>query len=471
MPTGLPSNAVAQAHVANLAVSIRPIETYFKLACGFIGTIIVIFSLSRSGLGTDGSLKAFMAAASVPFALLMCSTMIGLLLGFLFGIPRSVQRAGAASEKDGVVTVTEQAPPGDLRRRPGPAFITNTNLEEISDWLTKIIIGLSLIQFKEIVAFIVSAAEHAAAFMEARGLAQPYDGIAPVPFLISLILTGLFGGFLFSYLQTRVRLTLLFITAQHVIERGLEEEEAGALLESSRRSITEAEEVATPRKAARASPPAPADERLVKIGRSEITDPRELVGWASAQARVGNLVVAEDALRDALQRDPDNTDIYLRLADVRRLRHNHAGAVEIIQEGVRKAGTMEARVQLLHRAILTSLYLPPPHGFRQAIELSDDFMKIAHAPDASVLLWRAAAFGQSYKWSKKRSDDDAAGEARSKAIEAIRRLVELRPNPAAAERLLLKAMLYPSPEERAAGEDDLAVFDDDEAIIALVRGD
>jgi ABC-type amino acid transport system permease subunit len=55
----------------------------------------------------------------------------GALIGFLFGIPR----------------ISEDRPP----REPGaPAVSPNTNLEQISNWLTKILVGVGLVQFNSI---------------------------------------------------------------------------------------------------------------------------------------------------------------------------------------------------------------------------------------------------------------------------------------------------------------------------------
>ncbi len=212
------------------------------------------------------------------------------------------------------------------------------------------------------------------------------------------------------------------------------------------------------------------DERLASIGRSEIADPKELVGWASAQARLGNLVVAEDALRDALQRDPNNLDIYMRIADVRRLRQNHAGAIEIILEGAAKASTTHARIGMLHRGILTALYLPAPEGFRQAIALSDALIKQNPVVDPSVYLWRAAAFGQNVKWLKEAGVSEGQDVLRVQAIEAIRALIAMRPDVNASERILLRSMFRPSQAEREAGEDDLAVFGEDAEFVALIDG-
>ena len=70
------------------------------------------------------------------------SAFVGGLLGFLFGIPRALQgdhpdgpRAADGSGRDGL---------------PAASYRANTNLEQISDWLTKILVGVGLVQIGEI---------------------------------------------------------------------------------------------------------------------------------------------------------------------------------------------------------------------------------------------------------------------------------------------------------------------------------
>src|SRR5262249_8486891 len=72
-----------------------------------------------------GGWMAFGAAAMVSAA----SSLSGALLGFLFGIPRALSA-------DAEIRSREQ----DRR------LIANTNLEQVSDWLTKIIVGATLVQ-------------------------------------------------------------------------------------------------------------------------------------------------------------------------------------------------------------------------------------------------------------------------------------------------------------------------------------
>jgi hypothetical protein len=77
----------------------------------------------------------------------------GATLGFLFGIPKtstSVVRGQGAHEP--ATTVSKPAAPGHAG---SPTGLANMNLEEVSDWLTKIVVGLTLVHLARIRAFVV----------------------------------------------------------------------------------------------------------------------------------------------------------------------------------------------------------------------------------------------------------------------------------------------------------------------------
>jgi hypothetical protein len=63
----------------------------------------------------------------------LASLLVGALAGFLFGVPRWAASGGE---------------PGRTAGRG--EFIPNTNLEQVSDWLTKILVGVGLTQFRAI---------------------------------------------------------------------------------------------------------------------------------------------------------------------------------------------------------------------------------------------------------------------------------------------------------------------------------
>lgn len=107
----------------------------------------------------------------------------GALVGFLFGIPRSLAHANAVPAK------TEDG-------TPGPSLEPNTNLEQISDWLTKILVGVGLVQLGQI----GSAVDDLASGIEG-GLGDSGHAVA-----VMLMISFAIGGFLTSYLFTRMRL-------------------------------------------------------------------------------------------------------------------------------------------------------------------------------------------------------------------------------------------------------------------------
>ena len=99
---------------------------------------------------------------------------VGGLVGFLFGIPRAVQGSTPSAG------VTD--------------YQANTNLEQVSDWLTKIIVGLGLVQIGHIVPALTKFAESIKAPL--GGLAS--SGAFGLGLAISYTLLGFFWLYLWS---------------------------------------------------------------------------------------------------------------------------------------------------------------------------------------------------------------------------------------------------------------------------------
>jgi hypothetical protein len=133
-----------------------------------------------------------MAAAPLLWGLACAS--VGAAFGFLFGIPKILQneRPVAQDKENKFIDYRQQV---------------NTNLTEISDWLTKIIVGLGLINLNQIPVQLSNAADI---------LALSLDSSAPSnhkAFALALILCYLILGFLFGYLSTRLFLQAAFSRA------------------------------------------------------------------------------------------------------------------------------------------------------------------------------------------------------------------------------------------------------------------
>jgi hypothetical protein len=116
-----------------------------------------LFGFSRDSL-LDGG-RPFALAISVSLVVFFAASALGCFLGFLFGIPRSLQRASSAANA-GDTNNAERRQAANSR-----PFVTNTSLEDVSDWLTKIIIGIGLVQFHAIWKCLYTAAYYAASFV------------------------------------------------------------------------------------------------------------------------------------------------------------------------------------------------------------------------------------------------------------------------------------------------------------------
>ncbi len=84
------------------------------------------------------------AAGVVVFVLFCAAGAVGAAAGFLFGLPRS----RVVDMTTGGLSGAASNPP------PSSAYLTNSNLIKVSDWLTTIIIGLGLVNLRKIQAAI-----------------------------------------------------------------------------------------------------------------------------------------------------------------------------------------------------------------------------------------------------------------------------------------------------------------------------
>lgn len=161
----------------------------FFFAGGLGGVLTLILGRDSVGAGLDAALAALACQA------------VGAVVGFLFGIPRVLQG-----------DVSPAAPAGEAREEGGAAarpsvyrLQVNTNLEQISDWLTKIIVGVGLIELRRMPELL----------RRASGFLAHAIGTGPDAQTVAAILIVYFVsiGFLGGYLLTRLFLAAAFSRA------------------------------------------------------------------------------------------------------------------------------------------------------------------------------------------------------------------------------------------------------------------
>lgn len=181
------------------------------VSAGVLSAMLVIsFLLSLSvaqSAGTDSG-KAI-GIGVTAFLLFTAAATMGGAVGFLFGLPRSRfadQVAGGQSDTSGSGAATTQLP-------ASTRFLTNSNLIKVSDWLTTIIIGLTLVNLGGILP---AVGDLGAALKEPLGGAV-YAGAVGV----SIIVGGSVVGFLLFFMWTSIRYRQLLEDSENELERNV----------------------------------------------------------------------------------------------------------------------------------------------------------------------------------------------------------------------------------------------------------
>ncbi len=166
------TNQLSQNNNAEREESSKELEIILRWAVRFIGSLTGLCLLF---------IFLFFSKKAIYFAmgnyLIISSALFvaGCILGFLFGIPKVLKESSSSTVG---------------------SFSDNANLEEISDWLTKIIVGLTLVQFNHIKAMLIEAANRINMTFQTDGFDFFVVGYAAIIFYIS-------SGFLLSYFWTR----------------------------------------------------------------------------------------------------------------------------------------------------------------------------------------------------------------------------------------------------------------------------
>jgi hypothetical protein len=171
-------------------------EEYY-VGRGFLtATIFAWFIELLYGLSAEQQLLSGLRTFSLLWFASGAAFMAGTIGGFLFGVPKMVSIPANFSSPATT----------PLRSLKVSRYTINTNLEDISDWFTKIILGLGLVHVNKVIKFIDSVGEMAG---RAIGSAQGAKVIA-----ISAMIYGFVCGFLLVYLWTRTSLKIEFEKAE-----------------------------------------------------------------------------------------------------------------------------------------------------------------------------------------------------------------------------------------------------------------
>ncbi|WP_436487734.1 hypothetical protein [Chitinophaga sp. ARDCPP14] len=165
--------------------------TTFWLLVAFLILLTPLFYANLVG-------KLYLAPAFLwAFAFLM----IGAVTGFIFGVPTIITSGLPTAADAQQRTLTDN-------KKAEKIVQANTNLTQISDWLTKVIIGAGLVELSKIPGFIENVSIKMAKGMMVPGVVNS-EAFAAV-FSGAIMVLFLSFGFICGYLVMRIVLTEIF---------------------------------------------------------------------------------------------------------------------------------------------------------------------------------------------------------------------------------------------------------------------
>lgn len=161
-----------------------------------VSTKSLVVGVSPS-VSVYSNIRYYLTALGLALLIAGASFSLGGLLGFLFGIPRLLNSINV---------------PDNLKIKN--QIMQNDNLVQISDWITKIIVGVGLTQFYQVPKGLMSIGEYLAPSFSNNN----FDDLSAKHIAIVVVLYFLVVGFLCSYLWTRLYFSKMLAENQNEID-------------------------------------------------------------------------------------------------------------------------------------------------------------------------------------------------------------------------------------------------------------
>ena len=364
-------------------------------------------------------------------------TVMGFVLGFLFGVPR----AQSADDKS-----------------KSPLQV-NTNLEQISDWLTKLITGAALASLKELPTDIKLGAVY---------ISQSLSGCpqGPCPSDSQLASTGgaifcyfLALGFLFGYLATRTFFSRLFAASDSTptVDEAVDNLPSGSTTALSKAALNLDQPPPTLN-----SDAAAAASVLQALPVSADASPDSLLAQAKAKLMSGKWDESIQAYKAAIERKPADAATLLDYSyALNRTGHNPLevqSQLDTALDLVRAGGDKDLKRRVYEGATYIALYAPAPEGYERAIRLGVEYTKdSSNHPSGAVFVNLACGYGQKVRWLAANQPAQDPKPFRDAALEAARGAINL----GTQWKQNLHDLMLPSDVQAARGENDLQVFAND----------
>jgi tetratricopeptide (TPR) repeat protein len=432
--------------------------SYTRWFMGTFALVLIVTAMAAvliavSGVGFSWPIhKAFSNKAPNTLTFFGLSLLVGSagfagggFLGFLFGVPRVRTSEGGA----------EKGVPS--------AVISNTNLEQLSDWLTKIVVGITLVQLHQVNELLQQFSDRVDGALD-----DGSHSIHGAGFASCLILIGSgIAGFLGAYLKSKTDLMFAFRPPIERVQSALGLVIQGILVKSARevldRPNTEPDSCSrdAAAKLIQSAPPDASDAELL-----------QLIGLAHAVLK--NFKAAGQALQkavDAKKAESQDDDEDLKALAMRALAlAGDDQAAKSMAAGPVKDGPLTAQdIENALATMFSDLYAR--EGYLDAIAIGEKLAKDAAGQKSGRLwLYLASAYGQQHA-ALLRSHDaspDAIQDVRAKALMAVKEAIRVHPE---ANLDTLRIIWDPTYAGKPAAENDLESFYGDPAFQSLLERD
>ncbi len=430
------------------------------------------------GEAVGAALLVFLATASV-----------GAVVGFLFGVPRPLSESGPGAASAAAAASSNATPPAGSgaaaapaqtavstpASAAGPGWYANTNLTQVSDWLTKIIVGVGLVEASRVGA----VAQKVNTYIVPKLLGGFYGAALVAP---ALMIIGLIVGFMYCYLFTQLFLAALMAQAAEAIRQNIDLFETNPLASAELSRIPAAAPVVAPAIRVPGSaapvrePPDATREQMTAavqvqtVPLTEINDVKSLAIWARASAVLNEYgpAVAGYVKLLAKERTPG---ILAEAARVFASANDFAGARKLIDEAFsrRSAADPATRGRIAFDAAHLALYDTAPDGYQSALSMIADSGMFDHDGGGGLHVLHACALGQQYRFETALSPDEKA-KIRQTVLDDLRTALDNSANRPWILYLLGRnsdgtpRTIKPGPNE----DDDLFPFKDDKEFLDLV---
>jgi tetratricopeptide (TPR) repeat protein len=360
----------------------------------------------------DGPSPAENAARVVSVGALwaLAAIAVGASVGFLFGVPRNTATATVRPSAGPALELAENAAP-----------MAKTNLEEIADWLSKLLVGGTLFSSGQLIKYLGEAGNTFATTITGQasppGTAGPWSGVGSAS-IIYFGLIGLFGG----YFLTRLYLIGALRRADEG-DRPVVAERSG--LTAAQLAALDAASLSVEGAGAEFDPiAAEAAEKIIAISLESLSNWRDVRLWAKAQLNKGDLDSAIKAYQKAIEIVPNDAETRLGYAvalskkkSARRLILNQ---LEAAHGSLMLNSPRDLRKNVYKSLIHVWLYLKKPESFLHALRYAREYLAqpgTVHSGGLWVNI--ACAYGQCYSWI----EEDPSRKVTSGAEISVRDIV------------------------------------------------